>query len=609
VKRRIRLVAVLALGLALGPAGCGVPKSGRPVVVRDATVNGPPTSTNATGKKPPDSATDAEDLVRRYLTAVAGGNEVSQDQPDALNKAVDWAKGFLTPDAAATWQHGQEITVVRARIGIAVATANGTRVDLALQAVGTLDSRGTVEPTARSYNYPLTIVSAERGVGLRIADPPPGMLLSTDALNDFYDVQPIYFWDAAGRNLVPDLRYISTLGSPANRPVQLTNWLRDGPSDFLRQAVVPLPPAIEIKDRPVLRGASPDSGVRVNLSAKAASVQPLLASFIVQLRWSLRPLTGPVELQIEGQRQDLQLPANAATGNPAVAPDGQKDPPRFAVVNGQVRQLGGDAAVLPALVDDNNSGVVSAAILSSAKPQVALVRGDGPGKRRLWLGSYDRALGAARYARTDLAATTMSRPVGLLTPDGPVFLVAADGRLYSVPVAGPPVDRTPPGVGAVTTVSVARDGRRIAFVAGGRPYVCVLQGDRSLAVGPAVEVQAGVSEVIGIAWSREDWLVVAGRMAGQSALVEVTTDSALVQPLQLRNLPGLTVSWVVANPAVRFDDPPRGERGLILMEANGRTYRVFSLSVVELTPETPSPAPSASTAPQQQPPTAPFFQD
>jgi hypothetical protein len=323
-------------------------------------------------------------------------------------------------------------------------------------------------------------------------------------------------------------------------------------------------------------------------------------------------LDRPVELQIEGQRQDLQ-PADVMSDNPAVAPDGQRDPPRFAVIGGQVRQIEGDPTNLAVLADEDNAGVVRAAILRASPARVGLVRGDGAGRVRLWLGWYEQASETARYTRTELTAAAMSRPVGLVTPNGPIFLVAADGRLYSVPMDGVAVDRTPSGVRAVTSVSVAPDGQRIAFVADGRPFVAVLRADGSLEVGPPVELRSGLSDVVGVAWSREDWLVVAGRVAGQSALVEITTDSVLVEPLQLRNLPGLTVTGVAADPAVKFSDPPRGERALIMMEANGRAYRVYSLSVVEMVPEgtpaSPSPSPSAATSTSPAPPTAPFFLD
>jgi hypothetical protein len=593
------LVAVTVL------AGCGVPYDSRPVVIGEAARNGTSNDRTPTPKKGPERITDAQELVRRYLMAVAGGNEVGQD-PAAMDSAAAFAKGFLSPDARASWQRGQDITVVRAQVGLPIATATGTRVDVTMRAVGTLKRNGSVEPGAElpADSYQFTVVNVPDGVGLRIANPPPGMLLSDEGLNDLYEVRPIYFWDTAGRRLVPDLRYVTKSMSSAKRDVELAGWLRDGPSPYLSPAVSPVPAAIEIKDRLVLDG----NRLRVNLSAKAASVQPQLATFVVQLRWTLRWLSGTVDLQIEGQRQDLPT-SEVLMYNPAAVPDSQADPVRLFVVDGQVRQNGGDPSRLPVLGSEDNSNVVSAAILRGAAQQIALVRHDGPGRVRLWLGSY-RA-GVAQYRPTDLTAASMSRPVGLAEPN-PRVLVAADGRLFDVPFESrQPVEETPPGIGAVSAVSVAPDGRRVALIAGGRTYVAVLQADgSSLSVVQVREVQTGLSEPTGVAWSREEWVVVAGRSGGQPALVETTIDSALLEPLRLSNVPGPTVTRVVADPTVRPSDPTRGERGQILLEANGRTYNVFSLSVEEFNLDTPAPAPSSSSGPGRQSlPTAPFFLD
>jgi hypothetical protein len=606
VSRRRSTAAALALALTVlvAVAGCGVPHSSNPVVVGEATPKGASNDRAPTPRQGPDRTIDAQELVRRYLRAAAGGNEVGQD-PGAMDGAANFARSFFTAAARSTWSPGQDITVVRTRVSLPVVTPGGTRVDVSMQPIGRLNSHGTIEPGAESVAQPyqFTVVQADDGPGLRIANPPPGMLLSDEGLDSLYDVRPIYFWDTGNRTLVPDLRYITKSTSSVNRDVTLAGWLRDGPSAYLRQAVNPVPAAIEIKDRLVLDG----SRLRVNLSAKAASVQPQLLKFVVQLRWTLRWLQGAVDLQIEGQRQDLST-NDALTYNPAAVADGQKDPPRFSVVDGQVRQLGGDPVRLPALNSDVNTSVVSAAILRGSAQQVALVRQDGAGRVRLWLGAYRANI--PQYGGTDLVAGTMSRPVWLAEPS-PRVLVAANGRLYDVPFEGrQPVDETPPGIRAVTAVSVAPDGRRLALVADGRAYVGVVQNDqRSVSVTQVQEVRTGLSDVTGIAWSREEWVVVAGR-AGQSALVEATIDSALIEPLQLRNVPGPTVTRVAALPAVRAADPPRGERGLILLEANGRSYNVFSASVEEVSPEPPAPIPTPSTTPAKQPvPTSPFFLD
>jgi hypothetical protein len=612
--RRRLLAGLLVAAVPLPLLACGVPSSGPAIVVKNAPRYGAPANSNAAvTKQTPDGVNNAEELVRRYLKAIAWGNDTGQDQ-EATDKAASAAKQFMTADAEATWQRGQEITVVRAQYGLPTATANGIHVNVGIQPIGVLTSRGTVDPrTSRGpMTYEFVVVPEEHGRGLRIANPPSGMLLSDEGLNDLYEVQPIYFWDTANRGLVPDLRYINRSLSPAKRLFGLTGWLRDGPSEYLRPAVNPLPAAIEFKDQPVL-DATPGS-VRINLSAKAASVQSQLPKFVAQLGWSLRSLATTVELQIEGQRQDLGR--GLGSDNPAAAPDGQKEPPRFAVIDGRVRQLAGDFVAVPALTSDDNSAVVSAAILRGPTQQVALVRDEGRGRVRLWLGAYNQGLRAAQYVPTDLAGQTMSRPVGLTTPAAgdPVFLVAADGKLCAVSVATRQwMDRTPAGLVGVTAVSVARDGRRIALVASGRVFTGVLTFDGlTPSVTQLTEVQSTLSGAVGVAWSREEWLVVAGRSGGGSALVELTLDSALVEQMQLRNLVGLAVTRVVADPSVRREDPPRGERGPIMIEANGHAYRVFSGSVDEYTPldTSPAPSPAASGAPaKQSQPSAPFFLD
>ena len=98
-------------------------------------------------------------------------------------------------------------------------------------------------------------------------------------------------------------------------------------------------------------------------------------------------------------------------------------------------------------------------------------------------------------------------------------------------------------------------------------------------------------------------------IVGQSALVETTIDGALITPLQLLHLPGPAVARVVADPVIHPSDPPEGQRGVMMLEANGHSYNVYSGSVVDLATDPAFASPS--TAPGKEPPpaTAPFFLD
>jgi hypothetical protein len=612
-----RLVyAVLAAAL-VAPllTGCGVPSSSRPVVVGAATPNGSSGDQASITRQGPDRAIDAQELVRRYLHAVAWGNETLSDQ-NATGGAITFAQRFLTEGAAKSWLPGSDITVVHTRLNLPVPTANGIRVDVAMQPVGVLNSKGVVVPrsalTAQTYQF--TVVPATDGSGLRIDNPPDGMLLSDDALTSLYELWPVYYWDINNRTLVPDLRYISRAQTVANRDVELANWLVDEPSDYLKP-VVKVPSGIVRKDRLVRDGTH----LRINLSSTAASIADQLPKFVVQLRWTLRWFTGTVDLQIEGQHQNLAT-VDMFGYNLAAPQDGQDDQARFCVVDGRVRQFSGNATAASALSNDANAGVVSAAILHGPAQQTALVRQDSPGKVRLWLGTAQQD--TVRYQPTDLVASSTSRPAGIVSVTGSVarVLIAADGRLYDYPFDArqigtrPEREVTPTGIGPVSDVSVSPDGRRVALVAGGLAYVGVLQGPMDgspVSVTQLRQVLVGLGDITAVAWSREEYIVVAGRSGGQSALVEATIDGALITPLQLRNLPGptVTVTRVVADPVIRPSDPPEGQRGSMMLEANGHSYNVYSGSVVDLTSD-PSFAPP-SPAPGKEPPvlTAPFFLD
>lgn len=614
-RRRLMYAALAAVLLAPLLAGCGVPSSSRPVVVGAATPKGSSSEQASITKQGPDRAIDAQELVRRYLRAVAWGNETIVD-PQATDREATFAESFITPDSRSTWrrERGSDIFVVHARLNLPVTTAKGIQVEAAMEQVGVLDSKGFIVPRqtpALPSTYQFTVVPATDGSGLRIENPPSFMLLSDDALTSLYEPWPVYFWDTSYRTLVPDLRYISRAQTTANRDYELSTWLSLGPSPDVSQAASGVPEAIKQSDRPVRDG----NRLRINLARSAANVQIQLPNYVVQLRWTLRWLSGtggpgdrPVDLEIEGQHQNLST-RDVLGSNLAALQNGQGDPSRFCVVDGRVRQINGDATAPSALSNDANAGVVSAAIIHGSAQQVALVRQDSPGKVRLWLGAQQQD--ATRYQQTDLVASSTSRPVGLAGL-APRVLIAADGELYDVPFdTRRKTDVTPQRIGPVTDVSVAPDGRRIALVAGGVPYVGVLQTPDGSAVSVTQlrPVPAGLIDVSAIAWSREEYVVVAGNSGGQSALVEATFDGALITPLQLRNLPRPPITRVVAHPVIRPSDPPEGQRGLMMLEANGHSYNVYSESVVDLA--TDSSFASPSPAPGKQPPsiTAPFFAD
>jgi len=612
VKTRL-LALALALASAVTVTGCGVPERTQPVIVGNPPREGGIPDVGNGRPPEPAGATSPQNLVERYLQAAAGGNESTTERPKVFDDAVARVKEFLTGTAAANWKYGdsRDINVVQATVAPVVHADTGDRVDVVLRPVGTLNQKGELDPAGdtQPFTWSAKVVPAEGpGAGMRIDNPPDGVLLSTTGLNELYEARSIYFWDSNDKYLVPDLRYAALGVSEEQRANNLVDWLGQGPSEWLKPAVKRVPETIQVKDR-VSIGSQPDSRWQVNVAAKAFGVPDQLSRFSMQLQWTLRPGSGAVEVRIENQKAPL-----AATDyrkfNRDYLPDNQ-EPPQFCVTGGQVRQIAGTPVTIPALSGQDNTGVLQAAIASNptsvTSPQaVAVVRAEG-GQQRLYMGAADqRDVGGVGIVRTDLAAPTLSRPVWLVN-SGPRVLVTAGGRLYDVIANGrtTQVNKVADADG-IAAFALAPDGRRLAYLSQGHIYVAplLISNDR-LAVGPAREVsmaQGDLTDPVGVAWSRENWLVVAGRVNGKTALVEFTVDGALAQSLQLSNLAELTITQVVARPVVRpGDDRAKPPSRRIMVEANGRAQQVFFASVDVV----PNPTPSA----QQAVPTAPFFMD
>jgi hypothetical protein len=598
---RLGMILVALLGL-LVPAGCGVPGKGRPIVVGEAPKLGGHSEVNPDPPPGPAGASTPVDLVKRYLQAAAWG-DASANRPNGFPDAVDKVRSFLTEEYKQWTPPGNAgITIVRViNWGEAVPVTGGV-VRVTLQPVGVLVDHGKVQPMAQPAQVvEFPVVPASVGSGLRIARAPKGLMLSDEALRDWYEVHPIYFWNTGDQVLVPDLRYLAKSVPEAKRPDEVLIWILAGPSIWLRGAVRPIPQGVEVREHAYFEGST----LVVNLPATAAGLKAQeLSHFVDQLRWSLRPFAGPVQLRIEGQPwPDEGPPDRYLDANPAGPPKPSTEPEAFVVVDGQVQPVRSTSDRVQALITDQNFGVVAAAI-SRNKQSGALVRVEAGGRRRLWLGRYDTAVSGARYTATELVAAAMSRPVWLSAATLRV-LVAADGRLWDVSPGGAhPVEM--PSIGSVTAFAIAPDGRRIALVAGGRAYLAPLLVDAipdRVAIGAAHEVVTGLAAVGGVAFSREDWIVVAGRNGeGHSALVEVTVDGALVEPLNLADLAGLNVTAIVGYP----QSPTNEITGFILLEAGDQVWKVFSRNVGR---QLPGGGPSPSGRPGSSPAkvTSPFY--
>ncbi len=611
-------------GLLLGGAGaatlaaCGVPSAGKPHVDGDGP-SGYEGSRNDNMKPPsPVGITDAQDFVRTFLTALAAPSD-----EQSRSAAIANARTFLTAAAQDEWQAGPtQLTIVRVvSIGKPAFASAGVTVTVDMVPVGQLTAGGWVSPapgnptTAQFQLVHNDIGSA--GISWRIDAPLPpalanSLLLSSEGLSaPRYYPQLVYYWDAGNAGLVPDLRYLPSVGLKLEQqPTQIVNWLIKGPSEWLEPAVTPLPAGTSLKLPNVAMDKTSNSWV-VDF-ANLQNVDP--ARVAGQLQWSLRPRL--VHLQIAEQDKPADpsrfLDANLADG-PALP--GVNPVPYF-IVAGQVRQGTFPYDIPPLFAKVNDPSLVSAGASRDLRLG-AVVKSQKGNRFRLQVGQLpagDSGQGAD-FADVALETTgaTMSRPVWLNLAS-PRLLVAADGALFSVSPGGQwakvPIDG---GFSfQVSAFAVAPDGRRIALVSDRRPAVAALTFTTdTVVVGTPRFIDAGgLTELTAVAWSRVHCLALAGRPGPDSyGLVEVTLDGAVAASLST-GLFDRRVTQLAACPPL----PSRtmGLPGPIVVQTESTALQVQGGNAEQMTyqPATPAtPAPGTTPGPGQATAHHPFYLD
>jgi Lipoprotein LpqB beta-propeller domain len=622
----LRALLLGAAGLAV-PAACGLPSGGAAVVDGPGQPLGPGAGDTNRKAPTPADANDAQSLVLGFFGAVAGRLQVDGD----VTQAGERAAAFLTSGFRPKWSPGNQITVVR-RLALVGRGTGGDKpgsaiVDINVLPVGVLKSNGRVDPTSTagpaSVQLRFTVVpNTEAGrPGLYLIDNIEyvggngglsGMML--DAANlDFvlYAPQLIYFWstDKQRSGLVPDLRYVPRVG--VSSEIQLTEivkWVLGGlgPNDMLTNAV--LGNQYTGNDLVVPLLTAPDSeGLLINLTIpppQSLGDEQAMA----QLRWSLRPFyTGTVRLEVNSAPQQVNgTSTDFRHRNLAESPFYDGDQTEFCVANGVVRPVN-DPTNLPDVLSDLTAvnKDVRYAALSRDRSHAALVKTDN----RLYL------VGPPGNNKTatpvQLSGQPWTRPAFLPSND-PRVLVVVDGQLYLVQSGGA-VTRLD-GIGQrLTAFSVAPDGHRVALVAEEGVYVCSLKinGD-GIAFGSPRQIDPGLTECTGIAWSRLDRVLVAGLVPGTSpaqyTVSEVTIDGAIANAWQ----PFVTrILSVVAQPQQPW--VASGAGAAMVYTANGQASEVFSNHNSALAfPTSSQPSPSASpsgTAVGYGTPTYPFYVD
>lgn len=604
MNRRLRVLPAAALAAVLFAGGCGIPDSTEVQRVGPGPSTGTSTSDDvAPTRNGREASSDPRTFVNYYLEAAAGDP----------NGAMERVKQFLSPTAAAGFRAPGEITVIHPVDTLV--NPGSDEVTLRAQTVGVLRRDGTISPPAdfAETEYKLTVSTTSGQPGLFVTKAPPLLLLTDDALNQFYERRKLYFWNQEDTGLVPDLRYLPRDLPSEQVPNEIVKWLIDGPSPRLQGAVKELPEGTLLDGN--VPAASNDK-LQINLSGQA--VQPAddpaaRDRLRRQLMWSLRPnLPRTLVLKVGSQEGTEYSSTDYLTSNAAYAL--AAPPERFLIYNGQIRRMARSpnaTEAVPVLRPEDNRNVRAAA-LASAGPRrfIALVNATGKPALRVGATAADERISVAAVR---LPKGVTGPPVWAVTSADPhvpaVGLITVGGRLYSFSSDETTVTRVDGAgdlSGNITTVAVAPDGRRLALVVAGQLWTAVLStsGPGVQLLQPQQVLTPGLRRVSAVDWSSETWLTVAGDRTDRSrvAIFEMAADGTQARP-RLDDIGTEGVSYLAAYPVSPVSGTDSSS-DTVTYVANGDAFDVLSGPVRIGVGELAAPVPNA---PSGVSPTAPFF--
>ncbi|MEV6346945.1 LpqB family beta-propeller domain-containing protein [Actinoplanes sp. NPDC051851] len=582
MNRRRVLAAAGAAGLAL-LGGCGIPDDTGVTSVGAGPSTGISVGDDSTGARVTREAatTDKTQFIENYLKAAAGD----------LDSALDRVKGFMSPEAARTFKPGvTSIRVIRL-VEDPLVNPGKDEVRLTYEEVGTLNRFGLLDPSSdpRRAVYTLKIGSVAGESGFFVTEAPSALLLSDAGLEQFYDERTIYFWNNQHTALVPDNRYMPVSVPLEQQPTMILNWLVNGPASWLEGVVEDLPAGTA----PVGKAPISDDRLQVRLNDKALPSDDTAAALDRlrrQLQWSLRSLL-PTRLELTIGHEDPVEYTNGSdflSSNPASRL--AEEPERFVVYAGKIRRLSESLKAVesvPVLEADDNKEVRSAAIATSATHAFAAVVAKS-GKNEV-LRTTAGPIGEQSPAQsvTGLPQSALGHPTWAVTEDnsadGAVGLVTGNGKLYSFPAGGGRAQQViwPSQSSAITAITVAPDGNRVAVVAAGKLYRGVLNssGDGFVLANSQQIRPPGLTTVTAVDFSNEGWVSVAGvRSDGRVAIIDVSIDGALSFE-RLADLGDKRVTYLTtypANPLTANAITGRAYSGWVSYSSDGKAWDALS---------------------------------
>jgi Lipoprotein LpqB beta-propeller domain/Sporulation and spore germination len=442
------------------------------------------------------------------------------------------ARQFLTPDAAKTWDDTAGATVLAK--APYMSQDDNSVVTIRAGIAAKVDRWGSYGAAGGAYTYQLKLQQI-RGEW-RIANPPPGVVVTRAEFPTDFQSLNVYFLDQSTRRVVPDRRWF--LVPPDSLPNLGLRALLRGPSPAISGAVRTALAQVQLSGNVVQDGGR----LRVFLTGfeqvPADQRAPAVAQIVLTLT---EPILPAPDVQLFNDNQPLSL-----AGLPDVhqrsdwASYLDDDLPAGAggyyIRDGAVHDADGRAWPGPA-----GAGAYHARTVAVAKDLTTIaVVGTRSGRQALFVGRGSGGL-AVRASGSRLSAPTFD------TPTGDVWTVVDQHSVIRVPRGAPsiPVDggAALAAAGPISALRLSPDGCRVAIIAGPAGTQSLYLGavDRSdgLVAVRQLRVVPDLQNVVGVSWLRSDSTLVLTRGGGSDVSIhQIPFDGASDSPVTTSGLPG-----------------------------------------------------------------------
>ncbi len=571
--RARRLLSWLALAtVALLAAACTtLPTDSQPRAI--GTI---PQESLSTSVPEPTPGIDAFPLVREFLRASA--------DPRGRHAA---AREFLTPSADSQWNDNANIVIAN-RIDVlseGLRTADTATFAIRADKVGQLSSDGVFTAEEGTVESQVTVVMSDGE--WRIDELDNGVVIERPHFLTSYERFSVYFLDASGEHLVPDLRWAAV--EEDQKVSQLMAMLIDGPSSRLAPGVrtrfsgdVRLRGPITKADGRASQVGVGLGGVRLDFQGLGSASLEERRRLAAQIVWTLDSagIPGPYLIEADGaplveENASGWGPQDVASMDPVSSTATEVG--LHAVVDGQVVAVT-DTSMTPVPGTAGALDSVEYAAISHDGRSVALVaRSDQSDEApyQLLIGDYGGALSVVGEGMSITRPTwSTSDGAAWAVIDGEtVTRVVRDSGTGTFSTTTVESGSLAALQGQITSLRLASDGTRVALIIGGRVHVAVVaepRADEFTLVNPQPVALNLTDTAVALDWGTPDALLVV-RGVADAPVARVSADGSRVEQLPRSNL-SPPVTAVDASPTTEYVTDSRGVLRLGRDEPQGERF-------------------------------------